>query len=98
MIKLKEKENHDVRKELDNVTHNLSQLKAEFATFSSIVNKERKTNERKSKRKCLNVGTVPTFKKVNVGTVPTFNPRLNVGTVPAFKKLNVGTLYFFQKM
>ena len=48
--------------------------------------------------KCLNVGTVPTYKMHNIGTVPTFNMH-NVGTVPMFKMHNVGTpkncdLYF----
>ena len=43
-----------------------------------------------SKRECLNVGTVPTYKMHNIGTVPTFKMH-NVGTVPMFKMYNIGT-------
>ena len=40
--------------------------------------------------KCLNVGTVPTYKMQNTGAVPTFK-MANIGTVPMFKMHNVGT-------
>ena len=49
-MKCKDKEIHDIKKELATVTKNLSQVKAEFANFTSIVNKERKNNERKDKK------------------------------------------------
>ena len=50
LVKCKDKEIHDIKKELSTVTENLSQVKAEFANFTSIVNKERKNNERKDKK------------------------------------------------
>ena len=40
--------------------------------------------------KCLNVGTVPTYKMQNTGAVLTFK-MYNIETVPMFKMHNVGT-------
>ena len=46
--------------------------------------------------KCLNVGTVPTFKMHNVGTVPTFKMH-NVVTVPStISIIYIYHLYIYQ--
>ena len=45
-------------------------------------------------RKCLNIGTVPTFKMHNVGAVPVFKMH-SIGTSPSFRMHNKETLILY---
>ena len=51
LVKSKDKEIHDIRKENVEVVENLENVKAKFGTLTATVNREKKQEERKLKKK-----------------------------------------------
>ena len=51
LVKSKDKEIHDIRKENFEVVENLENVKAKFGTLTATVNREKKQEERKLKKK-----------------------------------------------
>ena len=74
----------------------LKYIQAALQQFGSLTTLTKK-NEVTSKQiwECLNVGTVPTYKRHDIGTVPMFKMH-NIGTVPTSKMHNVGTVPTFK--